>query len=617
MSQEKIATKRHKIHIGLLSLLGLFVANFPLFAAEQPSPIDIDLLSRGRPMFPRVWDVYRPAPLPPVDGSNGPQVAAHIQQGKLFLSLSEFLKLAVENNLDLQAARYNYLIAQVDLLRARSGQAARGVPSVRVPGALFAGAIGAGVGNMTTGNNGGTGGTAISASARSVVLGPRGTFDPAISINLSWDRVVNPLNTIRVAGIPVVVTPSTVLQTRWQQELPFGTSYSVSFNMQRQSTTQAHIIYNPAFTSFLSLVVYHPLLNGAGRTFNQRFVNLAENDRRIAYEAFHTDLDNALSAAANTYWDFVALREKQRVAAEALALAETIYHSTEQRIQIGTLAPTDLIAAESQLASSRRDLIIAQTNTQLQEVKLKSLITKVIGPEVAAVPLEPADVLAGEMETPIPPLADALRKAMRRPSVRQAELGLENQQIAQQFTRSNLRPTLSVFTQINSYTLAPGVSDMFRQMFRYAYPEYAVGFSLSFAIKNRAAQADDVRARLELHQAEVGFEQTKANVGIQVRTALTALTQSRSQVEAAKRAVAASQEAADAEQVKWDLGYSTLDTLYQKQVDLTSARAAEIQSRVDYAKAVVAQELAVGNLLESHGIAFDEALKGSLWRSIP
>ena len=161
------------------------------------------------------------------------------------------------------------------------------------------------------------------------------------------------------------------------------------------------------------------------------------------------------------------------------------------------------------------------------------------------------------------------------------------------------------------------MSDMFRQMFRYAYPEYAVGFSLSFAIKNRAAQADDVRARLELHQAEVGFEQTKANVGIQVRTALTALTQSRSQVEAAQRAVAASQEAADAEQVKWDLGYSTLDTVYQKQVDLTSARAAEIQSRVDYAKAVVAQELAVGNLLESHGIAFDEALKGSLWRSIP
>jgi len=115
-------------------------------------------------------------------------------------------------------------------------------------------------------------------------------------------------------------------------------------------------------------------------------------------------------------------------------------------------------------------------------------------------------------------------------------------------------------------------------------------------MKNRAAQADDVRARLELHQAEIAFEQTKANVGIQVRT-LTALTQSQSQVEAAQKAVAASQEAANAEQVKWDLGYSTLDIVYQKELDLTSARAAEIQSRVDYAKAVIAQGLAVGYLL--------------------
>src|SRR2546425_7562242 len=242
-----------------LGFVCFFVAGFSAPLVAQPAsnapaagPIDLDLLSRGRPAFPTVWNAYRPVPLHPIDSSNGPRVLRYIQQGKLALSLTEYLQLIVENNMALQAARYNYLIAQVDLLRARSGQAARGVPSVRVPGALFAGAIGAGVGNMTTGNNGGTGGTAISASARSVVLGPRGTFDPAISINLSWDRVVNPLNTIRVAGIPVVVTPSTVLQTRWQQQLPFGTSYSISFNMQRQSTTQAHIIYNPAFTSFLA-----------------------------------------------------------------------------------------------------------------------------------------------------------------------------------------------------------------------------------------------------------------------------------------------------------------------------------------------------------------------------
>src|SRR6059036_3005746 len=142
--------------IVLLSLLCLFVANLPLVAAEQPSPLDIKLLSRGRSMFPIVWNAYRPAPLPSIDYRNGPQISSYTQQGKLSLSLSEFLKLVVENNLSLQAARYSYLISQVDLLRARSGQAARGVPSVPVLGALFAGAIGAGIGNTANFSNGGT-----------------------------------------------------------------------------------------------------------------------------------------------------------------------------------------------------------------------------------------------------------------------------------------------------------------------------------------------------------------------------------------------------------------------------------------------------------------------------
>jgi outer membrane protein TolC len=224
------------------------------------------------------------------------------------------------------------------------------------------------------------------------------------------------------------------------------------------------------------------------------------------------------------------------------------------------------------------------------------------------------DTLSLTMETPLPPLEDALRSAMRRSSIRQAELGLENQRIAETFTNSNLLPTLSAFTQINSYTLAPGMSGMFKQMFQYSYPEFAVGLTLTFPVKNRAALADDVRARLELQQAQVAFEQTKANLGIQVRTALTNSTQTRAQIDAARRAAEAAQRTADGEQEKWAAGVSTLGAVLQTQLDLATAQAAEIQARVDHAKAVIAQEVAVGSFLENHGISFDDALKGSLWR---
>ena len=139
MREKRTATTRHKIHQAIvLCILCLFVADFSVFAAESDSnrnapaasTPDLELLSRGKRVFPTVWNAYRPIALPPIDRSNGPKVSNYIKQGKLSLSLSEFMQLVVENNLTLQAARYNYLIAQVDLLRARSGQAARGVPAV-------------------------------------------------------------------------------------------------------------------------------------------------------------------------------------------------------------------------------------------------------------------------------------------------------------------------------------------------------------------------------------------------------------------------------------------------------------------------------------------------------
>ena len=620
MKQKGTVTNKHR---GLvLCIVCLFVVNFSVFAAEGDSngsapavPIpDLELLSRGKHVFPKIWNAYRPIPLPPIDRSNGPKVSRYIKDGKLALSLSEFMQLVVENNQTLHAARYNYLIAQVDLLRARSGQAARGVPTAPLPAGMFAGAIGAGVGNISNVGNQGTGGTTITAQARQVFGGPRGVADPTLSINTSWDHVVDPLNTTRVAGVSTVAIDSAVLQTRFQQQLPIGTSYSISFNMQRQLTTQGRILYNPAFTSFFSLDIYQPLMNGSGRAITRRFVSVAENNRRSLYLAFVGDLTTALSGAAGTYLDFLASRERQRVAEQALALAETIHQSTRQRIEIGTMAQSDLIVAELQVATARRDLIIAETNTQLLEVRLKSLITKAIEPDTAEIPFEPTDELQGITETEIPPLDVVLRRVPNNPGVRRAEIALANDRIAEDYTRSALRPTFSVFGQLNSYSLGAGASRMFRQMVRYAYPEYGVVFQLSFSLKNRAAQADNLRARLEVQRQEVVVEQTKANVASNIRTALANVIQSRSQVEAAHRAVITSQETADGEQERWILGSSTLDNVYRKQVDLVRAKAAEIQVRVNYAKAVIAQEQATGQLQENHGIVFEDALRGTLWK---
>jgi outer membrane protein len=580
--------------------------------AQEPRRLDARVLSHAAPAFPLIWKPYRPLALPPVDLRNG-SLAERIAGGTLRLSAHDFLQLVVENDLDLHAARYDYAIAQVDVLRAESGQAARGTPSSPLPAALFAGAIGAGISSTAALSPGGTGGAAISTQGKIVTIGPRGNFDPTLSLNLSYDRLVSPLNTTKVSGAAAVTVPSTVLQTRFQQELPYGTSYSVSFNLQKQSSTQGGLLFNPALSSFFALQVYQPLLNGFGLALNRRFVTLADNDRKIVVEAFHTTTNNTLSSAANAYWDLIALRETVKVAEESVAAAEQQYNDDRQRVELETMAPLDLLAAESQLAQSRVSLVTARTQLEQQEALIRTLISKTGDPALDAAVIEPTDALPGADAREIPTLAASIARAVAdRSSVRQAVLGLQNQRIAEHYTGKNLLPTLSVYAALDAYGLAPGTSPAVRQLFHSAYPEYSLGLTLSVPVFNRSAQADDVRARLEAQQADAALRRTKSQIETQVQSATVSLTQGRAQIAAAQRAAVSSAAAFDGEKAKLEAGISTPYQVTLAQRDYVGAQSAEIQARVNYAKALVAYDLAVGGLLDRYGIAFQDALRGTL-----
>jgi outer membrane protein len=596
----------------LLPSLACALTICPVFG--QNTAINADLLSRG-PSALNVWKTYRPVPLPPLNTSNGPLLESSIRNKELDLSLSDFLKLVIENGLDVESDRYIYLLAQTDLLRARSGQAARGLPGAPIPNGLFAGAIGAAVGNAAGLSAGGTGATAITGNARQVVIGPRGNFDPSFLVNMSYDRLINPLNTVRVAGTPTVTVPSADLQTRFQQELPFGASYSVSFNFQRQSTTQRFLLYNPAFTSYFSVQVYQPLLNGFGLALNRRFITFAENNRKISREVFSQNLNNILSNAANLYWDYVAMQEQVRVAQQEVAASQRLYDNNRKAFDLGALARLDIVQAESQLAADRRDLVIAQSNLQLQEIRLKSVISKNITPELADAHIVATDPLPKPDDIQIPPVQEALEAAQNRASVRQAVLNVQNQRIAAMYTRNNLLPVFSSFVQFNTYTLAGATTPTLRQILQWEYPEYSAGFSLTFTVRNRSAQADDVRARLELRQAETSLQQVRSQVSLSVRTAITSLIQYRAQVQAAQQAAETSELTLKGEQARLANGISTPYRVILAQRDLVTAQMALTQAQVNYAKALIALELSTGTLLERNGLSFDEAFRGSLWTS--
>jgi outer membrane protein TolC len=584
--------------------------------AEEPTGLSLKMLRNGQGALPLVWQPYRPVALPPADLRNGKRLVEDLAARSLRLSQREFLQLVVENNLDLLAARYNFAIAHVDVLRARSGQAARGLPSAPLPAAVFAGAIGAGVSTVVPLSAGGTGGAAISTQGKLVSIGPRGVFDPTVNLNVSYDRLINPLNTIKVAGVSAVTVPSTVLQTRFQQELPEGTSFSVSFNLQRQASTQGGLLFNPAFTSFGSAQIYQPLLNGFGLPLTQRFVTLAENNTKIVTEAFHSLLNDTLSNAANAYWDLVALRDNRRAAEEAVTAATQQRDDDRQRAEVGVITELDALASESQLATARVQLVQAQTSVAQQEVVVKTLISKRSDPALDATTVEPTETLPGPTDVDLESIDRSIAAALAsRASIRQAVLSLQNQRIAQEYTRKNLLPVFSLYAQIDVYGLSPNTPPALQQLIRLNYPEYSIGLTWSLPLFNRAAAADDARARIETRQSEVSLQRTRQQVTTQVQNATTSVTQNRARVAAAARALSASRTAYEGEQARLDVGASTAYRVLLALRDLTTAQAADVQARVNYAKAIVAYQVAVGSLLERNGIDADAALRGTLWNS--
>jgi outer membrane protein TolC len=358
--------------------------------------------------------------------------------------------------------------------------------------------------------------------------------------------------------------------------------------------------------------VNQQLLSGFGFATNRRFLQVTETNRHAAREAFRQQVITALTAAQNAYWDLVAAQERVRASEQALQVSQTLYDNNRKQAQIGTLAPLEVVASESEVAARRRDLIVAQTNEQVAELRLKNTMSRQMDDALAAAQIAPSDALPEPQDADIPAFDEALATAMRnRPELQQAQDGIRNQQVAVDYSAKKLKPTLSVFAMLTSAGREADLFGAWRQVGALDFPEYAYGFSLSFTIGNRAAQADNLRARMELRQSETSLQRTRNQIRLEVRNAIIGLQQAHAQVAAASRAVAANQQTLDAEQKKLQAGTSTPYNVIRVERDLYSAQLAEVQARVSYAKALVEMDRATGVTVEEAGLHLDELLAGS------
>jgi len=598
------------IQIGLIFPV-LLIMGFIEPAGAQSELRTLPDFSKNPEWFPRVYKPYTMQKIPEMGLRNSESLLQLIHNEKLPLSLSQMRTAVSDNNLDILSSNYSARYAQTDMLRAKGGGAPRGGAGVQIPSSLFAGAIGAGVGGIGgLGGFGSAGG--ITGGARQVFGFARGSYDPTLALGFSIDQTNSPLNSIIVSGLPEVTTKSTAFLARYSQSFTYGTSLSVSFSNMRQSSTQRFLLYNPSFVSQFSISVTQQLLSGFGTAVGRRFIEVAKNETEIVKELLRQQTNTTLAQAQNAYWDLVAAHENVRVAEQSLAVAQRLYEDNKTREEIGTISGLDVMTAESEVAARQRDLATARAAQQMREVDLKNMISKNLAELLGSIQIEPTDPLPEPKDMDIPKANEGLSTAMsRRPEILQAEVNIRTQDIAIKYGKDLLKPSLLLFANFNSSGLygdrvfqdtngAPpiiipgGISQAWRQVRNWTYPEYAVGFSFSLNIRNRAAEADFHRAKLEKQQTETTLQRTRNSIALEVRKAIIGLVQSKAQVEAAHKAAELSGQALAAEEARLLEGAAIPYDVIRRQRDFRSAQFAEIQARTSYAKALVERDRAMG-----------------------
>jgi outer membrane protein TolC len=572
--------------------------------------------------FPNIFAPYTPMKVAKPEIINTPRIEQLIQGGKLNLSLEDAISLGLENNLAIAVERYVPWLDEASLLLAKSG------------------------------------------------INGRLQFDPTVTGSFNLAQSSTPVNNPFFAGVgeldasgapektaaPAVFGHTFNANFQYTQGFGYGTQAQFTLDNQRSSSSIPIDLFNPSLQSTLTAQITQPLLNGFGRIANQRYIIEAKNTVRVGESQLAQQVIATVTQVATDYWELVFARENVKVEQVAVGADQQLYDNNKKQLEIGTMAPLDVITAQSQLATDQQALVQAQTTQLLDETTLLVAITKdpLAGP-LRGIEIVPTSPIFNPTIESIP-LDDAVKEAwQKRPEIQQAELNLKNAGVEVKATRNSLLPTVNVFGEYqavglggverttaptgsfaadsgapivdsagalianefepiplsNPFVFPGGFGDDLSRMIRAKYPTFEGGINFTLPIRNRAAQAQNATAQLNEREQELGMLQTQNTIVLNVRQTMIVLEQDRAAIAAAQEARIYAQQSYDDEVKRLQLGTSTAFTVIQKQQLLTAAEGVELRDRINLIEAELNFNQAMGRTLEVHNISVADAIGGT------
>jgi len=465
-------------------------------------------------------------------------------------------------------------------------------------------------------------------------------FKPALTSQVANQSVVNPpTNTLQgVPGGALGITNSTMTgNAGLTQNLRWGGGgYALTLNNNKQVTNSTTSTLNPAYNTTYSMQYTQPLLRGFKIDLTRQSIVVTKLNQEISETQLQASIINTLSNVRNAYWDFVYAIQAVDVARESLDLASKLVQDNQTRVEVGTMAPIDVVQAQSEQATRRQTLVQAEATRRTTELALKRLIVAGTQDPNWEPTIDPTDRPEFRPE-PIDVAAAVRRALSTRTDLTIAHKNLETNDVTVKLLKNQLLPQADVVarygivgrggTQITrsgtglgagqsviTNTVPGGFSDAFSTMFGNDYPTWNVTLNLSYPLGTSAAEANLARARIQQSQVDAQLKQIELQVATDVTNAAIQAQTTAEAVQAAQAARELAQKKLEAEQSKFEVGMSTNYFVVQAQRDLRDTQNSELRAVLNYRKALVELERLQQTTLSNLGITVINAAGGAAGR---
>jgi outer membrane protein TolC len=575
-------------------------------------PLMLLLLAASSALAQQASPSPTPTPTPADQSLPVPQIAPNYRANRLMqpelgrvgvdmdqqlpLSVREAMKLALENNKDIEVARENVKIAEFDL------------------------------------------------------LGSRGVYDPRLSSQSYYERIKTPSASFLSGGANGSVTQDDYTGTLRLEGLApkGGGTYRFDFSSIRATTNNSFTALNPQYPTALTFTFTQPLVRGFRFDSPRRQIEIAKKNLSLTDAQFRQRAIETITSVQRAYWDLVFALRHLQIQREALQDARSQLDHNKRLVNEGVLAPIDVVSVEAQVAALDQSVYSALEDVSRTENNLKNLIA--VNREaplwnVAIVPTDSVDLAPPQISLP-----EAMKVAMEnRPELQQSNVAQEINQIDQRFYRDQTKPEidltgsygmvglagalsggtnpltassaelrdrvnqllglaqLPLLTPQPAQTIAPfligGYGQSIDNLLLNRFNNLRVGVAVSLPLRNRTAEAQLGRSLVESQRIVTQRQQLEQTIQVDVRNALQVMRSAEARLRAAAAERAASEQQYQSEKRKLDVGQSTVFLVLQRQTELTTARGNELRAQTDLNKAIADLQRATGNALTVNSIA--------------